>query len=80
MFPKNNYEAFAGHIGTKTAEEVEAYSKVFFKQIHTLKENEKLVKNLNKAEAIHSFKANAPLLIKQKVTAYEKPLEEMVIT
>lgn len=30
LFPKDNFEAFAGHVGTKTADEVEAYSKVFF--------------------------------------------------
>ena len=36
-------------------------------------------KKLDKADAIHSFKRNAPVLIKQKVEAYERPVEEMVI-
>ena len=36
-------------------------------------------KKLDKADAIHSFKRQAPILIKQKVMAYERPVEEMVI-
>ena len=36
-------------------------------------------KKLDKADAIHSFKRQAPILIKQKIMAYERPVEEMII-
>lgn len=55
---------------TKTIEEVEQYAKVFFEQIDTLNDSEKIQKNIDKAEQILSFKQKAPEIIKQKVTAY----------
>jgi len=35
---------------TKTIEEIEAYAKVFFEQIDTLNDAEKIKKNIEKAE------------------------------
>ncbi len=58
---------------------MERYLEVFFKQMHTLNDFEKIKRNLERAESIHSFKKQAPTLIKQKVNAYERPVEEMVI-
>ncbi len=40
---------------------------------------DQIKRNLDKAEENHEFKRQAPLLIKQKVCAYERPIEEMVI-
>ncbi len=79
MHPREECEAIANHIGTKTAEEVENYLKVFFEKIETLNDYANIKKKLDKADAVHSFKRQAPVLIKQKVTAYERPVEEMVI-
>lgn len=79
MYPREECEAIASHIGTKTAEEVEKYLKVFFEKIETLNDYTNIKKKLDKADAVHSFKRQAPVLIKQKVTAYERPVEEMVI-
>jgi hypothetical protein len=50
-------------VGTKTAEEVERYLDVFFKQMDTLADYEKIKRNLERAESMHSFKKQAPLLI-----------------
>lgn len=50
-------------MGTKTAEEVERYLDVFFKQMDTLADYEKIKRNLERAESMHSFKKQAPLLI-----------------
>lgn len=47
--------------------------------MHELADFEKIRKNLDRAESLHNFKKNAPLLIAEKVKAYERPLEEMVI-
>lgn len=69
----------AKHIGTKTADEVQKYLETFFKKMDTLTEYEKIKRNLERAESLHSFKKQAPILIRQKVTAYERPVEEMVI-
>ena len=47
--------------------------------METLNEYEKIKRNLERATSLHSFKKQAPILIRQKVTAYERPVEEMVI-
>ena len=39
----------------------------------------KIQRILDKTDGIHNFKKTAPLLIKTKVTAVERPLDEMVI-
>lgn len=69
----------ANHVGTKTPEEVERYLEVFFKQMDSLADYEKIKKTLERANSMHSFKKQAPVLIRQKVNAYERPVEEMVI-
>ena len=79
MYPREETQLIANHITTKTAEEVETYLKVFFEKLESLNDYTNIKKKLDKADAVHSFKRNAPSLIKQKVTAYERPVEEMVI-
>ena len=64
---------------TKTPEEVQKYSKVFFQKIDSLGEAEKIKKNMEKAEKLISFKLKAPEIIKNKVKAYVNPYDEMVI-
>ena len=79
MYPREESENIAKHIGTKDATEVEKYLKVFFDKLETLNDYQNIKKKLDRADAVHSFKRQAPELIKQKVTAYERPVEEMVI-
>ena len=79
LYPREEASAIADHIGTKTPDEVEKYLKVFFERIETLNDYSNIKKKLIKADAVHSFKRQAPMLIRQKVTAYEHPVEEMVI-
>lgn len=79
MFPREETDLWLNHIGTKTKEELLEYQKVFFANLHKLTDHKKIKRNIEKAEALFSFKQNAPQLIRQKVTAYEKPVEEMVI-
>ena len=79
MYPREECENIARHVGTKNAEEIEKYLKVFFEKLDTLNDYENIKRKLDRAEAVHSFKRQAPQLIKQKVTAYERPVEEMVI-
>jgi exonuclease III len=50
---------------------------VFFNKLETLTDFVKIRKNLDKAEAQHDFKRQAPNLIKQKVIGYDRPVEEM---
>lgn len=52
---------------------------MFYEKIDTLNDAEKVKRNLEKAEAMHSFKKKAPELIRKKVSAYERPVEEMMI-
>lgn len=66
-------------MGTKTSDEVTQYLDVFFRKLHTLNDYEKIKRNLDRAHSLHSFKKQAPLLIQQKILAYERPIEEMVI-
>ena len=79
MYPREECENIARHVGTKNAEEIEKYLKVFFEKLDTLNDYDNIKRKLDRAEAVHSFKRQAPQLIKQKVTAYERPVEEMVI-
>jgi len=58
---------------------VERYSKVFFEKIDTLNDAEKIKKCMEKAQKMIAFKQKAPEIIKNKVMAYENPLDEMVI-
>lgn len=79
LYPREECEAIANHIGSKTAKEVSDYLKVFFEKVETLNDYANIKKKLDRANAVHSFKRQAPVLIKQKVTAYERPVEEMFI-
>lgn len=79
-YAKTDYKNIGLHMGeTKDIEEIETYAKVFFEQIDTLNDSEKIKKNIEKAEQMLNFKQKAPEIIKQKVTAYQDPLEEMKI-
>jgi len=69
----------AKHIGTKDDSEVEKYLTTFFEKLETLNDYTNIKKKLDRADAVHSFKRQAPDMIKQKVNAYERPVEEMVI-
>ena len=79
LYPREDVDDIAGHIGTKTREEIQAYQAVFYANVETLNEAAKIKKVLERCTGIHNFKKSAPLLIKTKVTAVERPLDEMVI-
>ena len=53
---KDDYEGISNHIQTKSKEEVERYSKVFFEKVDSLIDAEKIKKNIEKAERVISFK------------------------
>lgn len=72
-------QAIARHIGTKTEEEVFEYHKVFSQNINLLSDAARIKKTLEKSNEVHSFKRQAPGLIKGKVTGVERPLDEMVL-
>ena len=55
-YPREMTTEIANHVGTKTPEEVEKYLEVFFKQMDTLADFEKIKKNLERADSMHSFK------------------------
>jgi hypothetical protein len=44
-----------------------------------LNDAQKIQRILDRCNGIHNFKKSAPLLIKTKVTAVERPLDEMVL-
>lgn len=46
LFPRDDYENFALHIGTKTGEEIKEYMAVFFANLSALTESQKIQKNL----------------------------------
>jgi len=50
-------------VGTKTAGEVKKYLNVFFNKLDTLNDYTNIKKKLDRAEAVHSFKRQAPQLI-----------------
>mmetsp|Transcript_19503 Transcript_19503/g.14189 ORF Transcript_19503/g.14189 Transcript_19503/m.14189 type:complete len:133 (+) Transcript_19503:652-1050(+) len=79
MFAKDDYESICGHVQTKSLDEIKRYAEVFFEKIDSLNDCEKIRKNMEKAEKTLSFKSKAPEVIKQKVIAYENPLDEMQI-
>ena len=79
LFPREDFESISGHVGTKTSEQIQEYSSRFFENMSMLTDAEKITKNIEKAEKGHSFKRQAPNLIRQKVTAYERPVEEMIL-
>ena len=77
LYPREQVENIAMHIGTKTPEEVTRYLEVFYLKQDTLTDYAKIKKNLDKAENNHDFKKSAPRLIMQKVVGYDRPVEEM---
>ena len=56
LYPREECELIAGHIGSKNAIEVEAYLKIFFEKVETLTDYTNIKKKLDRANAIHSFK------------------------
>jgi len=52
---------------------------MFYSNLKCLSDYSKIQKILDRCNNIHSFKKSAPLLIKTKVTAVERPLDEMVL-
>jgi len=56
LHPREECEAIANHIGSKSAEEVEKYLKVFFERVSTLNDYVNIKKKLDRANAVHSFK------------------------
>lgn len=55
------------------------YAPVFLKNIDSLADAEKIRKNMEKADKIIQFKRKAPMIIKQKISLYEFPADEMTL-
>jgi hypothetical protein len=80
FYSPDDYENIANHIGdTKTPDDIAKYAPVFLKNIDTLADAEKVRKNMEKADKIIQFKRKAPLIIKEKVQAYDNPMDEMTL-
>lgn len=78
-YPREDIAGIATHINTKTEAEVAEYQQAFYANVNSLNDSVKIQENLDRCHNIHSFKKSAPLLIKTKVTAVERPLDEMVL-
>jgi len=79
MFAPDDYNAIAEYLQSKTAEQVEKYSGPFFKRMEELSDAKRVKVILEKTSKLLEFKSRAPDLIARKVSAYEDPIEEMVI-
>ena len=56
LYPREECENIASHVGSKDAAEVERYLKVFFEKVETLNDYANIKKKLDRANASHSFK------------------------
>lgn len=56
---------------------MQKYAQVFFAKIDTLNDAEKIKAKINKAQKNVNFNLRAPQLIKNKISQYENPLEDM---
>ena len=65
---------------TKSPEEVEEYSTVFFQKIDSLNDRDKIRAKINKAQKNVNFNLKAPELIRNKISQYENAYEEMNFT
>ena len=77
-FATNDFGNISKHMdGSKTTEEVEEYATVFFQKIDSLNDKEKIKTKINKAQKNVKFNLKAPDLIRNKVSQYENPYEDM---
>jgi len=64
LFPREDTESISRHVGTKTPEQIIEYMERFFENKSMLTDADKITKNIEKAEKGHSFKRQAPNLIR----------------
>jgi len=62
---------------SKSAEEVREYAAVFFSKIDLLNDKDKIKAKINKAQKNVHFNMQAPSILRNKVSQYENPLEQM---
>jgi len=79
MYDKSEHAEIAEYIQSKTEEECEEYSKVFFDRMNELADALRVKNILVKTSKLIQFKSKAPELIARKISAYQDPWEEMVI-
>ena len=79
IYGTEEYSGIADHLQSKTPEEVEKYTKVFFARLDELADATKVKNIVEKTSKMLEFKSKAPELIERKVSAYADPYEEMII-
>ena len=79
MYGTDEYIGIADHLQSKTPEQVEKYTKVFFERLDELADANKVKGIVERTSKMLEFKSKAPELIARKVSAYQDPYEEMVI-
>ena len=81
LFPTTDYVNISKHMeSTKTPQEVEQYSIVFFEKVNTLHDSDKIKQRIEKAQKNVSFHMQAPYIIKNKVQQYTNPYDDMILT
>ncbi|KAJ3339553.1 hypothetical protein HDU91_001005, partial [Kappamyces sp. JEL0680] len=76
-YGKTNFEAIAAEIEGKTTAEVEEYSKVFWARFKELGDSDKIIANIEKAEARLAKINETNTAIDQKVASYRVPLQQI---
>jgi SLIDE len=76
-YGKDNLEAIAAEIEGKTFEEVETYAKVFWSRFKELNDSEKILANIEKAEARLQKIIETNSAIDQKLALYRIPLQQV---
>ena len=68
LYATNDFQNISTHMdGSKTPEEVEKYSLVFFAKVDTLNDCQKIKHKINKAQNSVNFNLRAPEIIRNKV-------------
>ncbi|KAG8986469.1 hypothetical protein FRB94_002794 [Tulasnella sp. JGI-2019a] len=76
---RNDYAKIAAEIDdkTKTEEEVQAYSELFWQRHTELKDTERLIQRVKEAEAKAAKTREQDAMLKQKVSSYQYPMQEL---
>jgi SWI/SNF-related matrix-associated actin-dependent regulator of chromatin subfamily A member 5 len=78
-FGRNNYEDIATEVVDKTAEEVAAYAKVFWKKYKTLHNWQKHLNTIEDGELRVRQSEQKVELLRRKIGMYRMPMQQMVI-
>ncbi|KAF1957129.1 hypothetical protein CC80DRAFT_444606 [Byssothecium circinans] len=78
-FGRKNYAGISEEVDGKTAEEIEAYAKVFWKKYKTLDNWQKAINVVEEGESRVRMSEEKKRLLDLKINKYRMPLQELVI-